>query len=90
MFADRTHQQVYVDAIEEVLDVKIEHPCVAPASLPRLADRIERRFTGPVPIPVRVETRLHQWLKIPFGDRLGDSVGAPRPPEGSLSVRQKS
>ena len=75
VFADRTHQQVYVDAIEEVLDVKIEHPCVAPASLPRLADRIERRFTGPVPIRVRVETRLHQWLKIPFGDRLGDSVG---------------
>lgn len=43
VFADRTHQQVYVDAIEEVLDVKIKHPCVAPASLPRLADRIERR-----------------------------------------------
>jgi hypothetical protein len=75
VFTDRSHQQIGVDTIEEALDVQIQNPRVTPASLPRHADRIERRFAGPVAIRVRVETRLHQWLKVPFDNCLGDAVG---------------
>jgi hypothetical protein len=59
VLADCPHQQRGIDAIEEALDIQIQHPRITPASLPRHADRIERRLAGPISIRVRVEARLH-------------------------------
>jgi hypothetical protein len=42
VLADRSHEQRRTDAIEEALDIQIQHPRITPASLPRHADRIER------------------------------------------------
>jgi hypothetical protein len=75
VFADRTHQQIGIDSIKEALDVEIQNPRMAPASLPRHADRIERRFAGPVPIGVLVEAGLHKRLKLSLDNRLSDAVG---------------
>ena len=75
VFADRTHQQIGIDSVEEALDVEIQNPRITPASLPRHADRIERRFAGPVPIGVLVEAGLHQRLKLSLDNRLSDAVG---------------
>jgi site-specific DNA recombinase len=47
MFTHRPHEQICIDAVEEGLDIKIKNPGMAPASLPRHTDRIERRFAGP-------------------------------------------
>jgi site-specific DNA recombinase len=59
VFADRAHQQLGIDLIEEALDVEIQNPRVTPASLPRHPDRIERRFAGSISIGVLVEAGLH-------------------------------
>jgi hypothetical protein len=78
--------------IEEALDVEIQNPLVTPASLPRHADRIERRFAGSISIGVLVEAGLHERLKLSLDNRLGDSVGDsgntqwPRP-SSSISFR---
>jgi hypothetical protein len=60
MLAHRPHQQFRIDAVKESLDIKIKNPVTTPASLPRHADRIERRFARPVPIGIRMELWLHQ------------------------------
>src|SRR5262245_33357651 len=92
VFADRTHQQIAVDSIEEALDVEIQNPRMTPATLPCHADRIECRLAGPITIGVLVEAGLNQWLKVPLDNRLGDSVGDsgnpqwPRP-SSSISFR---
>jgi len=59
VLAHSPHQQVRFDAIKESLDIEIKNPVVTPASLPCHADRIERRFAGPVSIGIRVELWLH-------------------------------
>jgi hypothetical protein len=61
--------------IEEALDVEIQNPLVTPASLPRHADRIERRFAGSISIGVLVKEGLHERLKLSLDNRLGNSVG---------------
>ena len=38
----RSHQQIPVDVIEETLDVEVEHPVMAPASLPRYGQGVMR------------------------------------------------
>ncbi len=47
---------------------------MAPASLPRPVDRIERRFVGPVSIGIGVELGLHQRFQMPFDHHLGDAI----------------
>src|SRR3990172_2000058 len=74
MLAHCPHQQISRNAVEVVLDVQVKNPSIAPASLPRCADRIERRFTGPVSVRVLVKIRLHAWLQIAFHHHLSDSV----------------
>jgi hypothetical protein len=54
VFADRAHQQLGIDLIEEALDVEIQNPRITPASLPRHPDRIERR----VGVPCQLSTSL--------------------------------
>jgi len=74
VLAHRTHQQVRVDAVKEVLDIEIKDPVMAPASLPRPVDRIERRFVGPVSIGIKVKLGLHQRFQMPFDHHLGDAI----------------
>jgi site-specific DNA recombinase len=75
VFADRTHQQIGIDAIEKALDIQIQNPRVTPASLPCHADRVERRFAGSISIGVLVKEGLHERLKLSLDNRLGNSVG---------------
>jgi len=59
VLAHRPHQQFRFNAVKEGLNIKIKDPVTTPASLPCHADRIERRFAGPVSIGIRVELWLH-------------------------------
>src|SRR3954453_23739949 len=43
-------------------------------ALPRHADRIERRFAGPVSVGIRVELWFHQRFQVPFDHHLGDAI----------------
>src|SRR3954452_7131450 len=90
MFTDCSHKQSRLDTVKEGLDVEIKDPGVAPASLPRDAHSIERRFAGPVSIGVVMEMRLHEWLQNPFDHHLGDSIGdrwnTKRPRSSSFSL----
>src|ERR1700730_16180050 len=54
---------------------------MAPASLPRPPNRIERRFVGSISIGVIVEVRLHERLQEPLDHRLSNAVGNRRNPE---------
>jgi hypothetical protein len=50
VLAHRTKQELPVDVVEEALDIEIENPVEAPATLTCDSDRIDRRTTGTVPI----------------------------------------
>ncbi len=60
---------------EERPDVQIDHPVVAPAPLPALADRVQRGLPRPVAVGVRMEGRLDQRFQIHPGHRLCDPIG---------------
>ena len=78
MLTHRPHQQIGLDAVEKGLDVEIKDPIATPASLPRHAHSIERRFAGPVSVGILVEVRFHEWFQVPFDHHLGDAtVGIP-------------
>src|SRR5499426_4404237 len=53
------NQGALCSTFQEGLNIKIKDPVTTPASLPCHADRIERRFAGPVSIGSRVELWLH-------------------------------
>src|SRR5262249_22364877 len=50
MMADGLEQQLPIDAVEEALDVEIEHPVVAPAAHTSCAHGINCRSAGPLAI----------------------------------------
>src|SRR6266446_8899475 len=50
MMTDGLEQKLPIDAIEEALDVEIEHPVAAPAALASRAHGIDRRFAGSVAV----------------------------------------
>src|SRR5262249_4788867 len=86
MTTDSLEQKLPVDAIEEALDVEIEHPVVAPAALASLVHGIDRRFAGPVAIGVGVERRLKYRLQVASDDLLGDAIGHRRYVQRSRSA----
>ncbi len=55
---NRAHQEPMIDRLEKALDVEVQHPIVAPASLPGHAKGVFRRFSWPVSVRVRMEVRL--------------------------------
>jgi len=61
MLADRLEQKLPVDAIEEALNVEIEHPVIAPAALAGFRNGINRRFAGPIAKGVRMKHILRLW-----------------------------
>jgi hypothetical protein len=75
MLADRLEQKLPVNAIEEALDVEIEHPVVAPAALAGFRHGTNRRFAGPVAKGVRMKYRLQDRLQISASDFLSNAVG---------------
>jgi site-specific DNA recombinase len=81
MFADRTHKQIGINAVEKGLDIEIEDPWMPPASLPRHSDRIERRFVGSISIGIVVKVRFHERFQEPFDYHLGDAISDCRNPE---------
>ena len=72
--ADCLEQRLPLDAVEEALDVEIEHPVVAPAAHTSYAHGIKCRSAGPVAIGIGVEYRLQMWLQETTGDFLGDAI----------------
>ncbi len=61
--------------IQEAANVQVNNPGIAPASLPRCSDGIERGFARPIAIGVWMEGRFHQRLQVRFGHRLSNPVG---------------
>src|SRR5947208_1453267 len=74
MMTDRLEQKLPIDAVEEALDVEIEHPVVAPAALASLVHGIDRRFAGPVAVGVGMKPRLQDRLQVTSGRLLSDAV----------------
>jgi hypothetical protein len=63
------------DAVEELLDVKIDHPVPLPTPLPAAIHRIQGRPLRPVAIGILVEHRLHPNSQVPGHHGLRDPVG---------------
>src|SRR5262245_23553490 len=74
MMTDSLEQQLPIDAVEEALDVEIEHPVVTPTALASLVHGIDRRFAGPVAVRVGVEHRFKDRLQVASDDLLGRAV----------------
>src|SRR5262245_17450010 len=83
MLTDSLEHQLPIDAIEEALDVEIEHPVIAPAALASLVHSLDRRFAGPVAIGVDVEHWLQDRLQIAPNDLLSDAISNRRNPQRS-------
>ena len=86
MMTDGLEQKLPIDAIEEALDVEIEHPVVTPAALASLVHGIDRRFAGPVAIGVGVERRLKDRLQVASDNLLSDAIGNRRNTQRSRSA----
>ena len=74
MVADRPEHQLPVDAVEEALEVEIEHPVGAPTTLTSCAHGIDRRFAGAIAVGIGMEHRFQDRLQVASGDLLGDAV----------------
>jgi hypothetical protein len=86
MMTDGLEQKLPIDAIEEALDVEIEHPVVTPAALASLAHGLDRRFAGPVAVGVGVERRLQDRLQVASDNLLSDAIGNRRNTQRSRSA----
>src|SRR5215475_8297744 len=63
---------------------------VTPATLPRHANCIERRFAGSIPVRVVVEVWFHERLQGSFDHHLGDAIGDrgyPQRPRSTIVLR---
>src|ERR1700720_3361235 len=83
MMTDSPEHQPPIDAVEETLDVEIEHPVVAPTALPSLAHGLDRKFAGSVAVGVGMKHRLHDRLQKAAGDPLREAVSNRRNPQRS-------
>ena len=86
----RPPQKPVVDGVNEAWDVAIEHPVIAPASLARLTDGLQRRLPRPVPLGIGVKDLLHRRLQVPLDHRLGDPIRYRRNaerPRSALALR---
>src|ERR1700735_3479254 len=83
MVTDSPEHQLPIDAVEEALDVEIEHPIVAPTALTSRAHRLDRRFAGSVAVGIGMKHRFHNRLQIASGGLLGDAGGKRRDAHGS-------
>ncbi len=77
-----------IDVIEESLDVHVQHPVSAPASLPGYSQGIVRRFVRAVAIGVIVELWLQNRLQPVFDHHLRDAIRDRRYPQRSRSTRR--
>jgi hypothetical protein len=65
--SDRLEQQIMRDAVEERLDVEIEHPVLLPATSTGMDQRVMGRTPRTVAIAVGMEDRLELLLQQPCG-----------------------
>lgn len=72
--AHRLHQQLMIDLIKGRLDVKFDHPVVAPAALTGDRHCLFRRPSRPVPVRVRMEERIEIRLDDELDDGLRNTV----------------
>ncbi len=84
--AQRSHHQVVIDVIEETLDVQVQDPVGAPAALPRLPDRLQRRLARSLPIGVWMQHTLLVRLRDLLDHHLGHPVCHRRYPERTKPV----
>jgi hypothetical protein len=63
MFLHRPYQQILRDVIEKALDVQIQNPVIAPASLPCLPHCVQCRLPRSIPVGIRMEQRVHRRLQ---------------------------
>jgi hypothetical protein len=81
---DSPEHQLPIDAVEEALDVEIEHPVVAPTALASHVHSLDCRFAGSVAVGIGMKHRLHDRLQVAPGDLLSDAVGNRRNAQRSL------
>ena len=74
MVPDSPEHQLPIDAVEETLNVEVEHPVVAPTALTSRAHGIDCRRAGSVAVGVAVKHRFHNRLQVASGDVLSDAV----------------
>nr|WP_201749481.1 hypothetical protein [Micromonospora sp. 4G51] len=72
---DSLDDEVPPDAVEELLNVKIDHPVFLPTPLPATLDRIQSRPIRPVTVGILVEYWIHPDPQVPGYHRLRDPVG---------------
>ena len=85
----RLDQQLPGHAVEEPLDIQVDHPVLRPAAPSAHRDRVQRRPARPVAVGVGMEARLHRLLQPPRHHGLGDPVrdrGHPKHP-GPAAMR---
>jgi hypothetical protein len=83
VLAHGPEQQLVIDAVEETLDVDVEHPVRAPAPLASCPDRVDRRSTGTITVGVGMEHGFQQRLQASSDHLLRDAVGDGRDPQRS-------
>jgi hypothetical protein len=74
VFLYRPYQQILRDVVEEALDVQIQNPVIAPASLPCLHHCIQRRLPRSIPVGIRMEQRVHRRLQFRLHYHLRDPI----------------
>jgi site-specific DNA recombinase len=74
VFLHRPYQKILRDVIEETLDVQIDDPVIAPASLPRLPHCIQGRLPRSIPVGIRMEQRVHRRLQSRLHHLLRDPI----------------
>src|SRR4051794_3747653 len=86
VLAHRTQEEPPIDAVEETLDVKVDDPVVAPASLTRCPDGIDCRTPRPISIRVRMEHWFQQRLQISTNNLLRNAIRNRRNAQRSRSA----
>jgi hypothetical protein len=71
---------------EEALDVDVEHPVGAPASLASRPDGVDRRPAGTITVGVGVERRFQQRLQVSSDHLLRDTIGDRRDTQRARSA----
>src|SRR6266540_1012613 len=80
---DRLEHEGMINAVEELLDVQVDHPVGSPAAPPADLHRVLRGSPGTVAVRVRMEGRLDPRLQSAGYHRLSDPVGHGRHPQNS-------
>ena len=85
----RFDNQIPRDAVEKLLDIKVDDPVVLPTTRPACPDRIQRRAPRAIAVGVWMKDRLDLFFQPPSYHCLGDPVGHGRHPKDSRAAAMR-